>query len=222
MRTLYHLPLDAGSRFVRVLLGEKKLPVTLQPEKIWERRRGFLTISPGGELPALVEPDGTALPGALVIAEYLDEAYPEPPLLGLGALDRAEARRLCHWFQLKFDREVTRNLVGEKLMKRFLGRGQPDSQAIRAGHANLTYHLDYIGWLTERRSWLAGDSLTLADLAAAAHLSCLDYLGDVPWHQATGAKEWYQRIKCRPSFRPILGDLVAGSLPPKHYADLDF
>jgi glutathione S-transferase len=112
--------------------------------------------------------------------------------------------------------------VGEKIMKRFLRAGTPDSRAIRAGKTNVHTHLDYIGWLTERRNWLAGEALSVADIAAAAHLSCLDYLGDVPWEDHPAAKDWYARIKSRPSFRPILADHLPGEPPPKHYADLDF
>ena len=135
---------------------------------------------------------------------------------------RAEVRRLVAWFEIKMNREVTENLLGEKMMKRLTGEGQPNSLAIRAGHANLPYHLEYIGYLVERRRWLAGDHFSVADITAAAQLSALDYLGDVPWDDHEPAKEWYARIKSRPSFRPILADHIPGVPPPKHYADLDF
>ncbi len=107
-------------------------------------------------------------------------------------------------------------------MKRFLGLGQPNASAIRAGHQNIHYHLDYIAWLCDRRRWLAGESFSLADIAAAAHLSAIDYLGDVPWENHAGAKDWYARVKSRPSLRAILADHIPGITPPKHYADLDF
>ena len=222
MRILYHLPIDAGSRKIRILLAEKKLEFELKAEKVWERRKGFLRLSPAGEIPVLIEDNGISIPGPQVVAEYLDEAYEGPSLIGGSALDRAEARRVANWFDVKFAREVTRNLVDEKILKRFLKLGQPNSSAIRAGHSNLHYHLDYIAWLTDRRNWLAGDDFSVADIAAAAHLSAVDYLGDVPWRDHEGAKDWYARVKSRPSFRPLLGDLIPGVPPPKHYADLDF
>lgn len=222
MRVLYHLPIDAGCRKIRIVLREKNLDAELKAEKVWERREGFLKMSPSGEIPVLVEVDGAAIPDHQVIAEYLDEAYPDPPLIGEGVLDRAETRRLTQWFDVKFAREVTNNLVEQKIMRRFLGTGEPDSALIRAGHANIHYHLDYIGWLTDRRRWLAGDQFSLADVAAAAQLSAVDYLGDVPWHDHENAKDWYARVKSRPSLRPILADLIPGLTPPKHYADLDF
>ena len=222
MRRLHHFPLDAHCREIRVLLAEKKLDFELKPEKVWERQASLLDLNPAGDVPVLVDEDGAVIPGARIIAEYLEDAYPEPSLLSGSALDRAEARRLVDWFAVKFHREVTRNLVDEKIMKRFLGLGQPDVGAIRAGLHNVHYHLDYIAWLSERRRWLAGDNISMADLAAAAQLSTVDYLGDVPWRDHPEAKDWYARIKSRPSLRPLLADLVAGAPPPKHYADLDF
>ena len=194
----------------------------MRVESVWDRRQEFLALNPAGEVPVLVEPDGTALSGGDAICEYLDEIHPEPALVGRHPVERAEVRRLVAWFDHKFSREVTENLVDEKIMKRFLGLGSPDSEAIRAGHANIHNHLDYIAYLTERRQWLAGDSLTLADIAGAAHLSAVDYLGDVPWGDNETAKDWYARIKSRPSFRPLLEDLIPGTKPPKHYRDLDF
>jgi glutathione S-transferase len=222
MRVLFHLPLDAACRETRIHIAEKGLECELKAEKVWERREDFLQLNPAGEVPVLVDEDHAVIPGVRVISEYLEEAYPEPSLLGRKALDRAEVRRLVEWFALKFQREVTKNLVDEKIMKRFLGLGQPDTGAIRAGHHNVKYHLDYIAWLSERRRWLAGDAFSLADVAAAAQLSAVDYLGDVPWEDYPEAKDWYARLKSRPSLRPLLADLIPGAPPPKHYADLDF
>ncbi|CAA6604810.1 Glutathione S-transferase [Rhodospirillaceae bacterium LM-1] len=222
MRTLHHLWLSAHSRKVRIALGEKKLNFRLEAEKTWERRPEFLALNPAGEVPVLIEEDGLTLAEHASICEYLDETYPEPQLIGADPIERAEARRLCAWFDQKFESEVTHHLVTEKLMKRFLGLGAPDSRAIRAGLQNLESHLAYLTWLTERRNWLAGNSFTLADIAAAAHLSCIDYVGDIAWDQVPHVKDWYAKIKSRPSFRPLLADHIPGAPPPAHYADLDF
>jgi glutathione S-transferase len=223
MRTLYHLALSPFSRKVRVVLREKNLDFELKVEKVWERRPEFLAMNPAGTVPVLVDDKGTTIAESGVICEYLEEVYPgERNLIGETAGERAEVRRLVAWFDQKFAREVTDNLLREKMMKKFLGLGEPNSSAIRAGYSNIHYHLDYIGWLTERRKFLAGDKYSLADVAAAAHLSCLDYIGDVPWAEHARAKDWYARIKSRPAFRPLLGDFIPGAPPPKHYADLDF
>lgn len=204
------------------MLGEKDVAFNLVFEKYWERPEAFLALNPAGQVPVLVDDDGTVLADSNAICEYLDESYPDRPLIGFDARARAETRRLVAWFDGKFFDEVTRNVVDEKVLKRFMRMGHPDSGAIRAGQQNLGYHLDYIGWLIERRNWLAGDDFGLADVAAAAQLSCVDYLGDVPWTDHEPAKDWYARVKSRPSFRTLLADHIPGLVPPKHYADLDF
>jgi len=222
MRKLYHLWLHPFSRKVRLVLSEKGLPFDDQIEKVWERRTEFLAMNPAGDVPVLVEPDGTTLSNSQVICEYLAEVYPENNLLGSDPIQRAETRRLVGWFDVKFNREVSDNLLGEKLMKPLLKLGEPHGPSIRAGHANIHYHLDYIGFLTEKRKWLAGDNFSLADIAAAAHLSSVDYIGDVPWEEHQSAADWYARVKSRPSFKPLLEERIPGFQPADHYENVDF
>ena len=217
-----HLPLDPFSRKIRIVLGEKKITASLAVEPIWERRHEFLSINPAGTVPVFIEDDGTTISTSQAIAEYLEETSKEPALIFGTALQRAEIRRLCIWFDVKFNTEVTEYLLGEKIMKRFLGLGEPSSETIRAGYANIDTHLGYIEYLAEQRSWLAGEHFSLADITAASHISCIDYLGDIAWEDYQQAKQWYARIKSRPSFRPLLQDLIPGTQPPAHYKNLDF
>lgn len=222
MRTLYYLPLSPFCRKVRLILKEKKLDFQLVQEKTWERRTAFLKLNAAGEVPVLVDENNQVVADSQVIAEYLEETYPEINLLGNKATERNEVRRLCAWFDQKFYREVGSCLVFEKVFRRMMGRGGPDSTAIRTGNQKIHSHLEYITWLMERRRWLAGDQLSLADLTAAAHLSSVDYLGDVPWDKHEMAKDWYVRVKSRPSFRTLLDDWIPSIMPAAHYADLDF
>jgi glutathione S-transferase len=222
MRRLYHLPLSPYCRKVRLVLAEKRLPFELQIERGWEHRGEYLALNPAGTVPTLVEDNGFPIPDSAVICEYLEETYTDVRLLGKDPIERVEIRRLVAWFDGKFAREVTENLTGQKYLKRVAGRGEPDASALRSGYANLRLHLDHIGWLAENRRWLAGASMSLADLAAAAHLSVLDFSGDIDWSLSEAARDWYARIKSRPSFRPLLQDRVAGMAPPEHYGNLDF
>ena len=222
MPSLLHLPLDPFSRKIRIGLGEKKITALLAVEPIWERRHEFLSINPAGTVPVFIEDDGTTISTSQAIAEYLEETSKEPALIFGTALQRAEIRRLCNWFDVKFNTEVTEYLLGEKIMKRFLGLGEPSSETIRAGYANIDTHLGYIEYLAEQRAWLAGEHFSLADITAASHISCIDYLGDIAWEDYQQAKQWYARIKSRPSFRPLLQDLIPGTQPPAHYKNLDF
>jgi len=222
MRILYYMPLSPFCRKVRIALKEKGLPFELRGENVWERRDEFLKLNPACTVPVLVEADGTAIADSRAIVEYLQEVQPHPDLLGATPAERAETRRLIAWFDEKFYDEATQNLVGEKVMKRFLGRGEPESIIVRAGLANIRVHLDYIAYLCERRSWLAGEKFSLADITAAAQLSTIDYIGDVPWSHQEGARDWYARVKSRPSFQPLLEDRIPGLRPASHYDDLDF
>ena len=221
-RTLHHTPLSPFCRKIRIQLKEKELDFSLVEEKPWERRDHLIALNPACEVPILQEEGKPPLAESFAISEYLEETHQERNLIGATTLERAEVRRLECWFDLKFNQEVTRNLLYEKYFKRQSGNGEPYSDAIRAGKTNILYHLDYIGFLTQQRNWLAGDRLSLADIAAAAHLSSLDYFGDVPWEHNKDAKEWYALMKSRPSFREILQDHIPGFRPPSHYDDLDF
>ena len=225
MRILHHWPLDPWSRQVRLALAEKKLDFELEYQRFWDRPDDLLALNPTGLPPVLVEETEkgrTALCETRAILEYLEETHPEPALLPGGPADRAEARRLAAWFDVKFSAEVNAYLLHEKLEKRVQSLGAPDMESIRIGRDMLRWHLDYMCGLLDQRDGLAGPRFTLADLVAAAHLSCVDYLGDVSWDDFPAAKAWYQRLKCRPSFRPILADRLPGCPPVDGYQDLDF
>jgi glutathione S-transferase len=230
MIILYHHPFCPHSRFIRLALGEFGIEPELIEERVWERRRDFLLLNAEGVTPVMAEESAPSVPGAEAIAEYLDEtrglALGDRRLMPEEPLGRVEVRRLMRWFNVKFFAESSQLLVTEKIYKRFMpsrqGGGAPDMEAVRAGRANLRYHLRYIGHLIGARNWLAGERMSYADLAAAAHLSCLDYLGDVMWEEDETAKAWYARIKSRPSFRPLLGERMPGMAASPTYADLDF
>ena len=230
MLTLLHHPFCPHSRFVRLALGEYGLEANLVEERTWDRRDEFLVLNPAGMTPVLLGEGHPPVPGAAIIAEYLDELFGLPMgdrrLLPRDPGPRVEVRRLMSWFNDKFFAEVSGPLTAERFYKRHMpaaaGGGSPDTEVIRAARHNIRYHLGYIGWLVRARDWLAGDRLSYADLAAAAHLSAADYLGDVPWNEDEAARHWYARVKSRPSFRPILAETVAGIPPSPTYADLDF
>jgi glutathione S-transferase len=221
MNRLFHFPLSPFCRKVRLTLAEKRIEVELIEERYWEQGQDLLARNPAGKVPVLRMGD-RVFSESQAICEYLDETVPEPSLIPRDPLKRFEVRRLCAWFDDKFHHEVTTNLLYERLMKRVTKQGYPDGKAIREGANRIKYHLDYMAWLLEQRRWLAGDVMTLADFAAAAHLSCLDYASDVDWNRQAVVKDWYAKIKSRPSFRSLLADMVPGSPPPQHYADLDF
>lgn len=221
MIRLYHYPLSPYCRKVRLTLAEKKLDVELVEERYWERSPDFLRRNPSGKVPVL-KIENRFLSESQAICEYLDETHPDPRLVPRDVEMRYEVRRLCAWFDDLFQVEVTSKLLYERVHKKVMGAGYPDSKNVKSGAGRIKYHLDYMGWLLEQRRWLAGDQMTLADFTAAAHLSCLDYISDVDWNRQPVVKDWYAKIKSRPSFRTLLADQIPGFPPPAHYADLDF
>ncbi len=221
MIRLYHVPLSPFCRKVRLSLAEKKLEVELVEERYWERDADFMRRNPAGKVPIL-KIDGHTLSESAAICEYIEERHPSPPLLPSGAAARHEVRRLVGWFDDKFHAEVTSKLLYERVNKKITKEGYPDSTNVKAGAKAIKAHLEYMGQLLDQRRWLAGPDLSLADFAAAGHLSALDYISDVDWTQYETVRDWYARIKSRPAFRGLLADVVPGFPPPAHYADLDF
>ncbi len=224
-RTLHHFPLDPASRQVRLALGEKRLAFTEIQERYWERRPAFLALNPSGLTPVLVETEGerrTVICETRAILEHLEETTPEPDLMGRDPAERAETRRILQWFDRKFDYEVNAFLLHEKMEKQMLGLGAPGLANLRAGREGLRAHMGYMEKLLQERDWLNGRRLSLADFAAAANLSVIDYFGDVPWREFSGVRTWYMKLKSRPCFRPLLADRWPGLAPAAHYDDLDF
>lgn len=238
MLKLTHFRLCPLSRSIRLALAECDLTFELEEERAWEWRAGFLALNPAGELPVLEVQGEAVLCGAYSIVEYLAEGDDTAGMVERRRLllipgsreDRAEVRRLVDWFHRKFHGEVSRELLAEKVQPQVsrmmsptpVAGHSPNLAVLRAVRANMRQHLSYIDFLADQRRWLAGEEPSFADLAAAAHLSAADYLGEVPWAEHASAKAWYSRVKSRPSFRPLLADKVPGITPPPHYADLDF
>ncbi|MFY1712496.1 FtsZ-binding protein FzlA [Tritonibacter mobilis] len=221
MARLYHVPLSPFCRKVRLSLAEKKIEVELVEERYWEQDADFLRRNPAAKVPVL-RLDGMLMAESAAICEYIEETRPDPCLMPKKPAERLEVRRLVSWFDDKFHHEVTSKLLYERVNKKMTGEGYPDSRNVKSGAKAIKYHIDYLSWLLDHRRWLAGDNMTLADFAAAAHLSSLDYISDVDWNRSAVVKDWYAKIKSRPAFRSILADQVPGFRPPSHYADLDF
>jgi len=229
MFTLYHSPLQAHCRKTRLLMREYGLEMQLENEPYWEKRAEFMYLNPGGDVPVLQEGDGLLAVGNYAITEHLLEYYTpargdDSCLLGQNPALRCEVRRLVDWFDRKFYQEVTRPLVYERYFKPLEGNGPPDSHAMRQGRRHLVPHLELINALTEQDSFLVGDRLTLADLAAAAQISCIDYFGEVLWSNTRYAalRRWYGLVKSRPSMRHILTDRIRSQAPPPYYENPDF
>jgi glutathione S-transferase len=223
MWQLHQFPLCPFSRKVRLLLGEKGVGYDLVRENPWERRDEFLDLNPAGETPVMVEIDrGITLTHSAAICEYFEETVDKAPMISGTAQNRAEIRRLTSWFDEQFYRQVVAPLLHERMEKRIVQRAAPDASVLRQAMKTANQLLDYVDWLLDHRNWLAGSSLSLADLSAAAHLSVADYLGGIDWRSHEQTKSWYAGLKSRPSFRPLLSERMEVIAPPAHYDKVDF
>ena len=213
MRRLIHLLLSPSSRFARLLIAEKRLTFDpVAPEDM------------AAQLPVFTDIDGTCAVGLWAIVDHLEGGYPEHPLTPEDAGTRAESLRLLDWAMTSLQENVTRRIVYEKASQRFTGapaKRAPDMEAIRLGRETLKAALREIGGQADENGYLAARECTLGDLAVAAHISALDYFGEIPWDEFPSAAEWYMRMKSRPSFRSLLADRVPGQPPVSHYAELD-
>ncbi len=223
MWQLYQFPLCPFSRKVRLLLAEKGVAHELVRESPWAKRDEFMDMNPAGETPVLVEPQkGLVLIDSGAICEYFEETVDRAPMIPGTAPNRAEVRRLVAWFDEKLHRDVVGPLMEERMRKRLVSRDAPDTKILREAMKVANAHLDYMDYLLDHRRWLAGPVLSLADLAAAAHLSVADYLGGVDWRGHKQTTDWYMVMKSRPSFRPFLGERMEVIAPPPHYDKVDF
>jgi glutathione S-transferase len=225
MPSLLHHPLDPSSRLIRLMCAEYGVPLDMQEIKPWLRTADLLEINPAATLPILITDEDVTVVGLLATLHMVEDLYAPDAIAGLLPAEpgpRAEMWRLLEWVTGKLNDEVTRYVLEEKIVKRDQKGATPDPAVLRVAKANLAEHMLYFNWLLAHRTWLGGETMTLADFALAAHLSTLDYLGDIDWPKAGETRDWYSRIKSRPAFRTLLNDRVVAMPPHKGYADLDF
>ena len=222
MWQIYQFPLCPFSRKVRLLLAEKGVPYELIRENPWEHREAFQMLNHAGRTPVLHNPEKQiTLADSRAICEYFEETVDKAPMINGTAAGRAEIRRLVAMFDENFFAAVTQPLLEERMKKRLVYRQSPDSRILRDAMRLANEHLYYIDYLIDNRPWLAGSTMSLADLTAAAQISVADYLGGIDWSLHEQAASWYSVFKSRPSFRPLLTERMDVIQPPSHYADVN-
>lgn len=203
-------------------MGEKNIAYELVREDPWSASDMFFNLNPAGRTPVLVDAEREiVIADSRAIGEYLEETVDRAPMINGTATGRAEIRRLTALFDENFYNDVTAPLLSERMKKRLILRQPPDSKALREAMKMAHGHLDYIDWLIDNRPWLAGSTMSMADLAAAAQISVADYLGGIDWTGHEQTRGWYSVFKSRPSFRPLLTERMDVIKPPAHYALVD-
>lgn len=224
MQKLYSYALCPFCRAIRFYLNERAIDFELINSSPWEKDNKFNNNDLSIDIPILIDGDRDKLPvsGFSSIIQYFDESNHMNRLTGITSSERLEVQRICEKFNFYFFADVSRPLIYEKVLKRYYNSRSPNSIIIRESMDKMKEYMDAIGWLFERRNWLAGEDFSLADIVVAAHISCIDYVGSIDWSRFIRVKEWYMRIKSRPSFRDILQDRIQGVHPAEHYPLLDY
>jgi glutathione S-transferase len=224
MLIVHSRTLEPLSRAVRLALGEKGAVFHNREAVAFGPDPALAAITSDGLTPVLVDDSwghGATIGEAMAIFEYLEDILPTPPLLPGGPIERASVRAMA----IRATRAlgpIVDVVVMEKAQKILTRQGAPETAALRHACNSANELLDQIGQVADREGWLCGKKLSLADMVVAAHFSVLDFLDAVRWDVAPSGKNWYARIKQRPTFKTILADTLAGVSPPFHYSDLDF
>ena len=222
MITLHHYYLCSSSRYIRLILEEHNITYETQLENFWKPQKDFLKINPAGHLPVLVNEDNFPIIGANSCIEYIKDLELRPKLFVDNYRDKAEINRLVHWFDVIFKKEVFDPIIYEKVFSRIVDNISPNSDNIRAAFHNLDFHIQYFNYLLNSKNYFIKDELTYLDFLAAANFSVLDYLGLLNLKSYESMREWYFKIKSRPSFKTLLKDQIVGLNPHENYKNIDF
>ena len=221
MIILHHYYLCSSSRYIRLILEEHKITYNTQLENYWKPQKDFLQLNPAGHLPVILNKENFPIVGANACLEYIKDLNLKPHLFVNNYKDKAELYRLHHWFDTIFKKEVLDPIIYEKVFSRIVENIIPNSENIRAALQNLDFHAQYFNYLLDNKNYFIKDKLTYLDLLAAANLSVLDYLGLLNLKTNKNVKEWYLKIKSRPSFKTLLKDQIVGLNPHENYKSID-
>ena len=205
MPKLYHFDRSPFGWKARLVLAEKNVPYEgIVPENKAEDP-AFAKLNPFKLTPVLVLDDGRALFESTVICEYLNEAYPEPPLLPKDPVERARVRLIEDttdqylYTAVRGVRAALYEWVPPHLVPK--PESEVDQDALAKARVTLGEHLAWLEGQLGQGPWFGGAMFSLADTALAPVLaSSLTLLGVLPDAKYPGLSSWIGRIKERPSF----------------------
>lgn len=197
-----HSSIGPNPRMVRMFIAEKglDLPVTQVDIIAGENRREpFLSINPAGEIPVLELGDGTALAETTAICEYLEECYPDPPLIGATPVARARTRMWWRRVDLKVVQPMTQGFRSAEGLQLFENRTHCLPMA--ADDLKATAH-EGLSWLEAQlgeRPFIAGEAMSVADLLLFSFLEFGALVGQGLDPALRRLSRWHDRMASRPS-----------------------
>ncbi len=200
MIKLYDFKSSPNCQRVKVVLAEKNLaydtvPIDLRKQE--QKTPEYLKLNPYGKVPVLTD-DSTVLYESLIINEYLDEKYPNPPLMPKDPASRAKARILVDYGMAHFDSAYQK--LRMELMKDAKEQSQPVIDGAKSDLKKLLQRFeDEIG----EQPYLMGD-FSLVDADLIPRFTRLEGFGVLPDPALPRLGKYMERIKARPSVRAIL------------------
>jgi len=198
MIKLYDFPMSPRARKTRIVLAEKGLQyekVNIDITKGEQKKPEYLAINPYGKVPALQD-NGTTVYESSIVMEYLNDKYPNPPLMPADAGQRARARVLMHLGDNAYDGALGA-IVGEVFFK---PKGQADQNVIAKAKQDLTACFERLERELGSNDYLVG-TFSLADICFATWAPLFGPLQvEVP-SQCSKVNAWLARLKERPSVK---------------------
>ena len=188
-------------RIVRFFLVEKGIDLPrYEVDLLLSENRDpeFLRVNPSGQTPALELSDGTIIAEAPVICDYLEEVWPERPLIGPTARDRAITRMWWRRVELNICRPMIQGYYYSDGLEMFRTRMRCIPEAADGLKAQAQDALRWLdGLLTGE--WIAGPALTIADICLFSYLDDLRDKGQSMPDGCDRLSAWYERISARPA-----------------------
>ena len=198
--TLYHDTPSSNCDRVKIALAEKGLQwngVRIRLANREQKKPEFLQLNPYGKIPVLVE-DGKVLFESCIINEYLDEKYPEPPLMPQDPYLRGRGRVLID-YALNYAHEPYWDLRGEMRKP----EAERNTAAVEEKRRQLSVLLEYLDAALGDKKFFLGD-LSLADIAMIPRMLRAETYGALPAASLARLNHWLGRMKKRPSVQTIL------------------
>ena len=199
---IFDLKSGLNTRRVRIFLAEKGLEIPRVEVDMAggeNQRPEYLAKNPMGTMPLLEFDDGTLIAESVAICRYFEILHPDPPLFGVGALGQATVEMWNRRMEIELMRPLLDNFV--HLSPFWKGRRE---QIAEAGHAGRTLAEARMRWLDEelsRRSYIVGDTYTIADITAQCALLLGKNTGAPIPTELMNLTRWFATVTKRPSAR---------------------
>jgi len=205
MLKIYGALLSPFVRKVRCVLTEKNVPYELVATNPFDKSADFVRRSPLGRIPALEDEQGRALADSTVIAEYLEERFPTPPLFPRDPYERARVR----WFDEYADGGMAASLTAKVFFQRVISakliKGGCDEAVVATGLKKLPTFLGYLERELAGHQYLVAEAFTLADISVACQLVNLRHAGvEVDAAKFPAVAAWFERVVGRPSLQALV------------------